>query len=390
MSDIGERLRIVRQRRGLTQQELARHSTVSLSLVRKVEQGDYGDTRLETVRKLAVALRVPTSSLLHAPEPETQNAGIEWEALKQALWSPPADAIDEAPTIDGVAQALNAAMPLFATNAFTELAMVLPALLRDADAVVAVDPTAGRSVRARLLHLTGWLLTQTRHYDTAQHALERALDDAPDHLVGAAAANTMCWVMLRRGDIDGARALAIRWADDVEPRISRASREELAAWGWMLLRVSAAAMRDNRDGEAQSAMRLAQSAAAALGREYAQRDDIVHTFGPVTVALKTTENAMVADKPDSVLALAETVPFDSGQRATSSNINRHLLDVACAYARTKRTPEAVGILSGIGRTSPQWLKNQRFARDIVTTIIGRRRTLTTEMRALADAVGVPL
>lgn len=61
---IGTRLREARKRRGLTQRELARLSGVSVSLVRKLEQDDYGNgLRLETVRKLAVALSAPTSAL---------------------------------------------------------------------------------------------------------------------------------------------------------------------------------------------------------------------------------------------------------------------------------------------------------------------------------------
>jgi transcriptional regulator with XRE-family HTH domain len=52
---IGARLREVRKRRGLTQRELARLSEVSLSFIRKLEQGNYsGGVRLETIHRLAV------------------------------------------------------------------------------------------------------------------------------------------------------------------------------------------------------------------------------------------------------------------------------------------------------------------------------------------------
>lgn len=52
---IGDRLREARKRCGLTQRELAQQSGVSVSLIRKLEQGDYDNgVRLETVRKMAV------------------------------------------------------------------------------------------------------------------------------------------------------------------------------------------------------------------------------------------------------------------------------------------------------------------------------------------------
>lgn len=60
---IGSRVRDNRKLRGLTQQELARLSGLSVSLVRKLEQGEYGGIRLETVHKLAIALKVHTSAL---------------------------------------------------------------------------------------------------------------------------------------------------------------------------------------------------------------------------------------------------------------------------------------------------------------------------------------
>ncbi|MEE1938171.1 hypothetical protein V1L54_01850 [Streptomyces sp. TRM 70361] len=42
---------------------------------------------------------------------------------------------EEEPTVEGVRDALRAAMPLFSGDRFAELAEILPSLLRDADAV---------------------------------------------------------------------------------------------------------------------------------------------------------------------------------------------------------------------------------------------------------------
>jgi hypothetical protein len=36
--------------------------------------------------------------------------------------------------------------------------------------------------------------------------------------------------------------------------------------------------------------------------------------------------------------------------------------------------------------APEWLTQQRYARDILGSIAAGRRTLTTEMRELADAI----
>lgn len=198
----------------------------------------------------------------------------------------------------------------------------------------------------RLLQLTGWLLTQTRQFEAAERCLGTALNGSADRLQGASTVSTMCWLLLRQGKLSEARELATQWADDTEPRLSRATPDELSAWGWLLLRLSAAAVRDNRTEEAEDALRLAHSAAVALGREFAPSDDFLRAFGPVTVTLRRTENAMVLDRPDVVLKLAAKIPT-GGFRPTSNNRNRHLLDVANAYARTRRYGQAVETLASV-------------------------------------------
>ncbi|MFZ3569290.1 helix-turn-helix domain-containing protein [Streptomyces sp. BH034] len=383
---IGERMREIRKRCGMTQRDLATSAGVSLSLVRKLEQGEYRDTRMETARRLAYALRVPTGRLLHRDADHADPVTVDqWAHVRAALLAPPADRLEDEPTTAGVAAALDAAEPLFAAVDLAGLAAILPPLLRDADALTDNGPRA-RAVQVRVLQLAGWLLTQTRQYEAATAALERALDTAGDRLDGAATINTHCWLLLRMGRLAEARELAARWADDTEPRMSRATSGELAAWGWMLLRTAGAAVRDNRPGEAADALRLARSAAVAVGREDVAGVDTLRTFGPVTVAQHRVEHASVTDRPDNVLKLAAHMPQGM---TTGSNRARHLLDVANAHARMRQYGDAIEVLQRIRGDQPEWLPQQRYARDIMGRIIGRRRTLTPEMRDLADAIGVP-
>ncbi|GAA0934698.1 MULTISPECIES: helix-turn-helix domain-containing protein [Streptomyces violaceusniger group] len=387
---IGARVRDIRKRRGLSQRELSVASDVSLSLIRKLEQGELRHTRLETAYKLARALRVTTTCLIQRDAEQADAATLDlWAGVRQALQAPPRTApLEDEPTVKGVRATLDGALPLFSSDRFADLAEVLPQLIRDADAVAEAGAD-GRALRARLLQLTGWLLTQNRQYAAAAEALDRSLDEENDRLQGATTVSTQSWLLLRQGQLAQARELAVRWADEVEPRMSKATPAELSAWGWLLLRISAAAVRDHRAGEATYALRLARSAAVALDSEYAPGADFLRAFGPVTVALKRTENAAVSGKPDRVLKLAEGIS-KGGLRATSNNRNRHLLDVASAHATMRNYSESMSILSGINNSAPEWLSQQRYARDIMGQVIGRRRTLTPEMRSLADAVGLPM
>ncbi|WP_181787818.1 helix-turn-helix domain-containing protein [Streptomyces phytophilus] len=388
---IGDRVRTVRKRRGLTQKELAAAAGLSVSLVRKLEQGELIDTRLETVRRFAVALRVSTSSLISGRTEEAVDSPTfdRWALVRKALSSPPPDDITEPPTAEGVRSALQDALRLRAQHRFVEIADLLPPLLRDAE-ILASHTREGRHLRFRVMLLTGWLLTQTRQFDAAEELMSVHLQDAGDHIQGMAMVNTLCWLLLRQGRLGEAQEYAVRWADDAEPaRLSRATADELAAWGWMLLRVSNSSVRDARDGAAADALRMAQAAAILIGHEQQSGADPIRTFGPTTVALKECENAMILDQPDRVLTLAKPLAA-GGVRTTLANWSRHRLDVANAQVRLRRHADAMTTLQRVRAEAPEWLPHQRYARDIVGRLVERRRTLTPEMRELADTVRLPL
>ncbi|WP_049564874.1 helix-turn-helix domain-containing protein [Streptomyces sp. SBT349] len=395
-SSIGERLKRARKRRGLTQRGLADASGISLSLIRKLEQGERGDTRLETARKLAAALRVPTTRLVAAEatdaEPATGAEADRWAGVRAALAAPGPGGTEEVPTIGGVRSALDYAIASYTSGDLQDMSVTLPTLLRDAHALAAVHPQ-GRAVRAEVMQITGRLMTQTRNYaaaDTAFAAVER---DAPDAVHGAALANNRMWLLLRRGRLADASALAVQWADDLEPRLSRATAGELSAWGWVLLRVAATASRDNRADEAEMALRLATAAAVTMGRTptsaATKRAGFIRRFSKLTVAMQQAEQAMVEERPDAVLRLAKRIDATRLPAATG-NRNRHLLDVAHAQVLTRRHAEAVETLLTVEGDAPQWLPHQRYAREVLSLIVERRRTLTPDMRRLAEVVRLPL
>ncbi len=382
----GDRIRDVRKRRGMTQRELAAAAGMSLSAVKKIEQGTYGGIRLETLRKLAVAMEVPTTTLMPAAVQHEPGApdGAMWEPVREAITHPQRAGAPEPVTERGLADALLAGVKLYQGNRYGSLARMLPALLADAE-------DGPPLLRSRALQLAGSAMVQTRQLDSARVALDRSLADArsigstPD---AASAVITMCWLLLLDGQFEQVRHLAAEWADRVEPRLSAATVDEISVWGWLLLRGSAAAIRDNRPHEAADMMRLAEAAAVAAGNERGGYHMYWTTFGPATVAMKKVENAVVDGRPDVALQLARKVP--SGLRPTSDNRNRHLLDVSAAHLELRDYDDAFGVLYGLSRDAGPWLAEQRMARNLLGRIVGHRRTLTGEMRELADAVRLPL
>ncbi|MBF6196075.1 MULTISPECIES: helix-turn-helix domain-containing protein [Nocardia] len=378
-TDLGERLRSVRKRSGLTQRELAQSSGVSLSLIRKIEQGERDDTRIQTLRRLAVAMGCPLSALLGPTpgRPETEGGEL-WLPTRRALVSIADGHAAETPAERSMIESLVAAVKLYHDNEYEQLSRLLPHLILDGRAATPL-------MRSRILQLVGSVLVQTRQLQSARTALEQSLRDAESTgnvLDAASAVITLCWLLLVERQFEQVRTLAVSWADRIEPRLSVATTRELSTWGWLLLRGSAAAIRDNRPDEADDMMRLANAAAAAVNRDSGSYHQYWTTFGPATVAMKRVENAIVDDRPDLALRLARDVP--PGLRPTSDNRNRHLLDVAAAHIELRSYDTAFDVLVQLSREARPWLIEQRSAKDLLGRIISRRRTLTPEMRDLAD------
>ncbi|MFF2845039.1 helix-turn-helix domain-containing protein [Streptomyces sp. NPDC058001] len=383
MTDAGKKVKQARKLRGLTQRELADHSGVSISTIRKLEQGERDGARMETLHALAKSLRLPTMALVKEPGEQGAIPGTRelWAPIRAELMRPPGLEGDEPATPSGVERVLADAVPLYRTHHFAELAAVLPALLRDADSL----SDDGRGVRVRVLQLAAGALTHTRQFDLAEMVVRRSLADAQNRLEASASVNTLAWLLIRQGQLDDALTLATTWADDLEPRISRATASELSAWGLLLLRASGAAVRNNQPETAADMKRLARSAATAIGREVQVEHETVRTFGPTTVRMLSVEDAVIHDQPDKALRLAERMPW-STVRPTISVRNRHGLDVVNAYARLGQFAEAFGKLSEIQARSPEWFPNQTPARDALRAIMTGRRTLTPEMRSMASTL----
>ncbi len=385
LEDIGRRVALHRTIAGLNQRQLAAAVRRSLSTIKGIEQGTLA-VRLETLHAIAKQLGVATSTL-SGDRGDRETAHPDnvrlWLPVRDALvgLNQPAGA-DEPATVAGVSAVLRDTQKAFRRGRYGDVLALLPALIRDAAGLGA----EGRRVRSELLTLTAWLLVHTHQYDQAKMVLHRALDDATDRPGTAAAMHVLTWLQLRSGQLDGSHRMASQWADRLEPsRFSQATADELAAWGWMLIRVATTAGRDNQPGGAADALRLAAAAATAIGREVYADGDHRRPFGPAVVTAKAAELAAVAGRPDRVLALASTI--DPQLVEVSPNWNRHRLDKAWAHARLGDLDAALDEFGFLREHAPQWLREQRYARDVFVLMIGpSRRKLPPRMHDVAAAI----
>lgn len=354
-----------------------------------MERGEVSP-RLETLHKVARVLRVKTTALTDPERPEPPDAApVEvWDDVRAALYRPgPPDAepATEAGVLEVIGSLTAAGGPL-ATNRYSQVRGILPALVRDA-ASLGED---GRCAQARAYNLTAWLLTMTRQWDDAAVAVRLARDAAAGLDDDAAAVNTQLWLMLRQGMIGPAGALAEEWASGHQPSMIRSPVSHLAAFGKVMLYSVNAAVRDNQPGEAEDALKRARAAAVLIGREVTLDRSTTRTFGPASVEMIAGESAAIQERPERVIAVAGRIPRAGLLHAQSASRLRSGLDVASAHVMLRHPEAAMDTLDSIHAEAPEWLREQRYARDVVERLKGLwKRRRPERYRVLADAVQLP-
>ncbi|GAB3661685.1 hypothetical protein GCM10027589_24160 [Actinocorallia lasiicapitis] len=405
ISGIGDRVRELRRRRGLTQEELADVAGLSVAVVKKIEQG--GSARMETYHQLARALNVTTVWFGAAASPapvEPARDELVLAEMRRAI-SPPlgigGDPLrpvggEQQPDLVRLDRAITSVAAAYYADRYDDVASLAPAIIDSANLHVReLDGSEhDRAVRLRgvVLGVTGRYLIQVRQHDLAQTALRDCLRDAVavgDDSLAAAAVSSQAWSLLRQGRFAEVEDLCVRTADEIEPRRMRAATpDQLAAWGWLLLRAGAAAARNNRVEEARELHSVARAAAAPLPGEIDTAENLM--FGTVTVDLKTIEAELILGHPERALELSERIPPEVSSRLRTG-VNRHGLDKAKANLQVGRPAEALGILQMLRRRSPEWLRYQQAARDITEDIMNtRKRMPSREQRDMAAFLGLPV
>ncbi|CAM5363497.1 hypothetical protein GCM10010329_84910 [Streptomyces spiroverticillatus] len=408
-SALAQNVRKYRRATGFSQERLAEESGLSIGTIRKIEQG--GDVRTDTLHTLARALGVQTSALFAtaAPEPVVGDEGNRryLVELRKALMPPvgldaPVAALGQPTDLDELHSRIADCHTLYWADRYDSVARKLPGLLRESEVTAANaegddDRRSAETARTHSLLLAGKYLTQVRQYNLAYHSLAEAIRLARETgqtLTAGTGIVGMCWLLLRQDRFDESEALATQTAEAMEPRMSSATAGQLAVWGELWLRVASSAVRNNRPDVGIEARRMAGTASSALGREHNSFPNHWGGFGPVTTAMKATEDLALIGDSHAVLRSADdgvlgSKALKSLGKPTAPNWGRHRLDVAQAHVRLGSHSDAMAELVGLRDTSGAWLRHQPLARYVMSDVLkSRKRTLTKEMRDMASFLGV--
>lgn len=377
MSEIGRRIYELRTERNprLTQQQLAERAGVSVDVISKLEQGRKSGARIPTLNAIATALDVDPAALLGKPthlESVPVDGGLL--ELRRAL-TPVVDEPGDPETPEALRGQLADGWAAYWRGDYDVLASYLPGVIRAARA------GSGKDLLAEACQIAACTLVHLGHSDLSLVAAGAGLAAAEDPLLRAATVGTHAWVLLNQARSGDAAAIAIREADEMEPR-RRAPKAAISMWGNLLVTAATSAARSGDDAEARDLLQVAHGAAVRLGED---RNDYQTAFGVSQVVMQRVDVAVVAGDYVRALDAAGDMPAES--RLPLAARARHQTDLAHAHLALGHATEAERILLDIERMAPRWMRYQAFPRAVVGDLLSGRRP-TPAVRGLARRLNV--
>lgn len=398
-ASLGDRLARLRRLAGLTQEQAAERSGVSVDVVRKLEQHRKHSARLPTLHALAKGLGVEVTALLGDPPAVASNGAPDTPALVELRRAVMPSLVPKAPADLGslslavTRQEIADGWSLYHAADFGALMAVLPGIVADARLFASVgapeQKAAGSAALGKALQLGGHLAMRLGKTDLALSALERAAtaaDDSGDPLLAPMIFGSVAWAYQRQNRLDDAEELAVTAADDLKRgKLDSAARTRV--WGGLLMSAATSAARMGNYEEARDVMTAAEEGAARLATLPPPEDDgrMLSVFSRSSVRIERVRLAVQHARPDEALQLAKGIRLSAD--IPPSWRTWLLLDVARAYADIGDAENAVRTLETLRRVAPAWIRQHTLAVAIVTDLWAAPRR-PPGLRKLAEYLGV--
>ncbi|MET8831033.1 helix-turn-helix transcriptional regulator [Streptomyces sp. NPDC004610] len=397
----GERIRILRERRGLSRPVLAGLVGRSADWLKKIENGDRSLKSITHLVQLANALHltnvatltggdlsIPTNDvgkLSHSAVPAIREAmhSVSFTGTTPDVVATPEVLRDR---VDGAWQLWHSS-----THQRTEVGSLLPDLIRDAHACIKTNQgdmrRAAQAATADLYRLVQRLLAHICEPELYWLALDRgrAHSEEADNPVTLALA---AWSTAIGQRAAGYAEEAVRTDEAgmsfLRGRLEGGTAELIGVYGALNLQAAISCGLDGRSGDAERYLTEADRTAQRLPAGYTHTPS---AFDAANVAIHGVSVGVGLLTPSEALRRAESIrPEGIGSLERRSRL---LLDIAAGHQQRRETAAAVHYLSHAYRESAEGIRYVPFARSLAGQLA---RTspgpLKREAVALAEAVGV--
>jgi transcriptional regulator with XRE-family HTH domain len=396
----GQRIARARRRRGLSQAVLAGLVGRSESWLSQVERGKRGVDSHSVLVRLVEALRVDIEELTgSADRDETgRRAHPAAPLIEQAMMGyggpGPLDGGEEPEretSLDFLRAQARSAYQAYQATRYDAAARILPGLIRGVETAAR---TAGLSspdawaVRARVYDTTAALLSRVGEPFLAWTVADRAMfatEQSGDPLLAAASSWRLSYMITGRKHPQEALGLAMAAAATLGHTMRVPTPERLSVYGALHLAAATAAAASFDQATTQSLLATARGIADRTG----EANHMGTAFGPVNVAIHPISTSLKLSDPRAATQSGEALDIAAMPVGLVGRRTQVNLDLARAYAMTRKDAAAVNLLLAAERLNPQLVRYDPATRDVLTELLRREhRPSTPELRPLAHRAGV--
>jgi transcriptional regulator with XRE-family HTH domain len=400
-SEIGQRIRMIRRRRGLSVDTAAGLAGISKSYLSLLERGHRRFERRGLLEDLAHALGCSVTDLTGQPYLPTGRDSAEalatLPAISMALYDTTLDDVPDigARPVDELARWAAQANEHTANNRYSRAGRDLGTLLAELHVwAVTGDDNTKRTALSALVEacfVASGTARTLGNPDLAVHAAERAEDAARrlgDPAVLGFAGMTSTSALSRLGARNRARRVAAASLSAVVDHADPTAPDTSAAEAAGMLHLSSAQMaaKDHRADEAQDHL----AAARDLARHTGEKNRLWFSFGPANVRAWSLSVAVELERGPAMAEQVErTAGYTKGLVAADRRAALHF-DLARAYAQAggDRDAPALRHLDTADRIAPQRIRHDPLARELVAELDARTRMRVWELESLKNRLGV--
>lgn len=392
---IGARIAVQRRLRGLAQHELAARASVSLSLLRKIEQGSRPATA-RVVVAVAGALRVDRTLLTGQPyrtgdrREDAMHGSVATIRRELAAYQRSPQEDRQVPAITELRAMTNEVSLLRHRVDLTGTGVRLPQALADlrmaAHTYRGPDRERVMALLAEVYYATRQFLHKLGYLDLASLVADRyewAAGQCGDPCVMALAEVFRAGELDSAGDWNGAQAVM---ADAVGSFDLTGSPQPttLSVWGFLHLMSAYMCAHAGDDATTWAHYAQAEETARHLG---ADRDDYRLAFGPTNVAIWGTALAVELMDGAKAVALAQRVQLPGD--TPPERAGHHFLDLARGQLLRHKPADALESLLAARQIAPQQIRYHPLARETVYALARVERRSSETLRGLAAWIGIP-